>query len=79
MVTISVDREKLRAIVGRYYEEPIARALIKLRIGPNAVTLAGLALAGVTAYLIAVDHLIWGGVMLIVSGLLDSIDGRWRA
>ena len=75
MVTITIDRERLRAVVGRYYEEPIARALIKLRIGPNAVTLSGLALAGVTAYLIAVDHLVWAGVMLIVSGLLDSIDG----
>lgn len=70
-----MDRAKLRAAVGRYYEEPIARALIALRIGPNAVTLFGLALAGVTAYLIAIDALVWGGVMLLVSAGLDSIDG----
>ena len=74
-MAIGIDRAKLRAAVGRYYEEPIARALISLRIGPNAVTLFGLALAGVTAYLIAIDQLLWGGVLLIVSGLLDSIDG----
>ena len=70
-----LDRAKLRAAVSRYYEEPIARGLIFLKIGPNAVTLTGLALAGVTAYLIAIDQLLWGGVMLLVSGGLDSIDG----
>ena len=74
-MAIGIDRAKLRAAVGRYYEEPIARALITLRVGPNAVTLLGLALAGVTAYLIAIDQLLWGGVMLLVSGGLDSIDG----
>ena len=71
----SLDRARLRAAVGRYYEQPIARGLIALRIGPNAVTLAGLALAGVTAYLIAMEALVWGGVMLLVSAGLDSIDG----
>lgn len=74
-MAITLDRAKLRAAVARYYEEPIARGLIWLHIGPNAVTLIGLALAGVTAYLIATDQLLWGGVMLIVSGGLDSIDG----
>ena len=74
-MAFSLDRARLRAAVGRYYEEPIARALIAVRIGPNAVTLAGLALAGVTAYLIAIDALVWGGVMLLVSAGLDSIDG----
>ena len=74
-MAIAFDRAKLRAAVGRYYEQPIARGLIWLHIGPNAVTLLGLALAGVTAYLIAIDQLLWGGVMLIVSGGLDSIDG----
>ena len=46
MVTVQIDRAKLRATVARYYEEPIARALIWARIGPNAVTLLGLALSG---------------------------------
>lgn len=72
---IAFNRAKLRAVAARYYEDPIARALIWLRVGPNAVTLLGLALAGVTAFLIATDHLLWGGLMLIVSGGLDSIDG----
>ena len=67
-MAIAFDRAKLRAAVGRYYEQPIARGLIWLHIGPNAVTLLGLALAGVTAYLIAIDQLLWGGVMLLVSG-----------
>ncbi|MDE2901138.1 MAG: CDP-alcohol phosphatidyltransferase family protein [Chloroflexota bacterium] len=74
-MAIGFDRARLRAAVGRYYEEPIARALIFLRVGPNAVTLFGLALACVTAYLIAIDELVWGGVMLLVSAGLDSIDG----
>jgi CDP-diacylglycerol--glycerol-3-phosphate 3-phosphatidyltransferase len=74
-VAIPLDRAKLRATVSRYYEEPIAKGLIFLKVGPNAVTLIGLALAVVTAYLIAIDQLLWGGVMLLVSGGLDSIDG----
>ncbi len=74
-MALPLDRARLRAAVSRYYEEPIARGLIFLKIGPNAVTLLGLALAGVTAYLIAIDQLLWGGVMLLVSGGLDSIDG----
>ena len=74
-MAFTFDRAALRRVVGRFYEEPIARALIWLRIGPTTVTLFGLALAGVTAYLIAIDQLLWGGVMLLVSGSLDSIDG----
>ena len=72
---MAFTRAKLRAAAARYYEDPIARALIWLRVGPNAVTLLGLALAGVTASLIAMDHLLLGGLMLIVSAGLDSIDG----
>ena len=74
-MAISFDRATLRAAAARYYEQPIARTLLWLKIGPNAVTLFGLALAGVTAYLIAIDQLLWGGVMLLVSGALDSLDG----
>lgn len=75
MMAFSLDRSMVRTAVGRFYEQPIARALIFLRVGPNTVTLFGLALACVTAYLIAIDHLVWGGVMLLVSAGLDSIDG----
>jgi CDP-diacylglycerol--glycerol-3-phosphate 3-phosphatidyltransferase len=48
---------------------------MKLKIGPNTVTLFGLALASVAAYLIAIDELLWGGVVLAISGALDSVDG----
>ena len=44
---------KIRNITARYFEIPIAKFLIKLRISPNLVTLIGLALAIVSAYLIA--------------------------
>lgn len=70
-----IDRTKLRQAMARWFEQPIARTLLKLKIGPNVVTLFGLVLASVAAYLIAVDELVWGGVLLATSGVLDSVDG----
>jgi CDP-diacylglycerol--glycerol-3-phosphate 3-phosphatidyltransferase len=74
-MSIAIGRTKLRQATARWFEQPIARTLLRLKIGPNAVTLFGLVLASVAAYLIAVDELVWGGVVLAISGALDSVDG----
>lgn len=74
-MAITIARTKVRQATARWFEQPIARTLMKLKIGPNAVTLFGLVLASVAAYLVAIDELLWGGVVLGISGALDSVDG----
>lgn len=54
---------------------PIVRILSKSGITPNALTLTNLALNIVAAYFIATGHFIVGGVLILVSGLFDLLDG----
>ena len=46
------------------------------RVTPNGVTWFGFAMHLPIAYLIATGHLVWGGVLLIVFGLFDTLDGE---
>ncbi|MGA8848970.1 MAG: CDP-alcohol phosphatidyltransferase family protein [Dehalococcoidia bacterium] len=54
---------------------PIVGILSKSGITPNALTFINLALSIVAAYIIATNHLILGGVLVLVSGLFDLLDG----
>jgi CDP-diacylglycerol---glycerol-3-phosphate 3-phosphatidyltransferase len=54
---------------------PIVGILSKSGITPNALTLINLALNIAAAYVIATNHLILGGVLVLVSGLFDLLDG----
>jgi len=54
---------------------PIVGILSKSGITPNALTLINLALNIVAAYVIATNHLVLGGVLVLVSGLFDLLDG----
>jgi len=55
--------------------DPIVGILSKSGITPNALTLINLALNIVAAYVIATGHLLIGGVLVLVSGLFDLLDG----
>jgi len=54
---------------------PIVGILSKSGITPNALTLINLALNIVAAYVIATNHLVLGGVLVLVAGLFDLLDG----
>jgi CDP-diacylglycerol--glycerol-3-phosphate 3-phosphatidyltransferase len=54
---------------------PVVRILSKSGVTPNALTLTNLALNIVAAYFIATGHFIVGGVLILVSGLFDLLDG----
>jgi CDP-diacylglycerol--glycerol-3-phosphate 3-phosphatidyltransferase len=54
---------------------PIVRILSKSGITPNALTFINLALNIVAAYVIATGHFLPGGVLVLVSGLFDLLDG----
>tara|TARA_Y100001936_G_C15968713_1_gene609832 strand:- start:271 stop:882 length:612 start_codon:yes stop_codon:yes gene_type:complete len=70
---------KIRNTTAKYFEIPIAKFLIKLGITPNLVTIIGLALAIVTAYLIAdqsiTNHFLLASIVMILSGVMDLFDG----
>lgn len=53
----------------------IVAALIKLRIRPNHLTMAGFVMSIVVASIFAQGRFHLAGVMLIVAGLFDMVDG----
>jgi len=50
-------------------------ALQRLRISPNQVSMAGAALNIAAAALVVADHLIYAGVVFLVAGCFDMLDG----
>jgi len=54
---------------------PIVGILSKSGITPNALTFINLALNIVAAYVIATGHFLLGGILVLVSGLFDLLDG----
>jgi CDP-diacylglycerol--glycerol-3-phosphate 3-phosphatidyltransferase len=70
MNLINIRRNLAYRITG-----PIVRILSKSRITPNTLTLMSLVLNIVAAYVIATSHFCLGGVLILVSGLFDLLDG----
>jgi CDP-diacylglycerol--glycerol-3-phosphate 3-phosphatidyltransferase len=54
---------------------PVVGILSKIGITPNALTFINLALNIVAAYIIATGHFLLGGVLVLVAGLFDLLDG----
>ncbi|MHC1578261.1 MAG: CDP-alcohol phosphatidyltransferase family protein [Dehalococcoidia bacterium] len=65
----------VRRNLGYRIASPIVKILSKSGITPNALTFINLALSIVAAYVIATGHLTLGGVLVLVSGLFDLLDG----
>ena len=65
----------MRAVLFRYYEEPVSAFFEKLGFSPNGVTLLGLAVTGVSALLIGTGALLIGGLVMLSGAALDLIDG----
>lgn len=55
---------------------PIISALIRLGVTPNGLTIAGLIAAVLCGCFIAIDQLLIAAVFLVLSGLLDALDGE---
>jgi len=55
--------------------DPVVRILSKSGITPNALTFINLALNIIAAYVIATGHFLLGGVLVLVAGLFDLLDG----
>ncbi len=68
-------REQIRNAVRSYFEEPGARLCRAMGLSPNAITLLGFAVCAVSAYLVAFEWLLWGGVAFLIGSILDLMDG----
>ena len=55
--------------------EPMLSALLKLHVTPNQVTIFGTLLNVAAAALIVLDHLIYAGVVFLLAGCCDMLDG----
>jgi CDP-diacylglycerol--glycerol-3-phosphate 3-phosphatidyltransferase len=55
--------------------DPVVRILDKSGITPNALTFINLALNIIAAYVIATGHFLLGGILVLVAGLFDLLDG----
>jgi CDP-diacylglycerol--glycerol-3-phosphate 3-phosphatidyltransferase len=54
---------------------PVVRILSKSGITPNTLTFINLAVNLIAAYFIATGHFLLGGVLVLVAGLFDLLDG----
>ena len=68
-------RARARHLLARYFEEPGARFLYALKVTPNVVTLLGLAVTAVAAYWAARGVFLSAGLLLLLAGVLDMLDG----
>ncbi len=64
-----------KAWVTRYVITPLARVLLVLHVPPNALTLAGLAVAAAAGYLLSEGHLLMGGIVMLAGASGDMLDG----
>jgi len=55
---------------------PLGRAIGRIGITPDALTVLGVAFAAGTALAVATGHIVWGCVGIILSGLGDLLDGN---
>lgn len=65
---------KLRGLFDRVMR-PIGRALGRTPLSPNAVTLLGVMVQGVVAYMIVEGRLLTAGLVAVFAALFDAFDG----
>lgn len=54
---------------------PLVSALERLKVTPNQVTIAGTILNVGAAVLVVADHLIYAGIVFLLAGCFDMLDG----
>ena len=66
---------EIRKMLGVYLTRPVVHLLVKTSITPNTITWFGFLLSVVAAALIATEHLLVAGLLVLVAGLFDLVDG----
>jgi CDP-diacylglycerol--glycerol-3-phosphate 3-phosphatidyltransferase len=70
-----VNLSEVRHTAAEYSTARLVNVIRKTRVTPNILTLIGLAVSGVAGAMIALDDLLLGGVLVLVSGVFDLLDG----
>ncbi|MFQ6082199.1 MAG: CDP-alcohol phosphatidyltransferase family protein [Candidatus Aminicenantia bacterium] len=58
------------------YINPIADFLAKYKVHPNLITILGALIGLLSGILFYFHHLFWGSIVLLICGLLDTLDGK---
>lgn len=78
MYVKSMNQAKLveiRKTAGNFLTQPVVKLLGRTRISPNAITWLGFLLTLVAAALIGCGNLFVGGIIVLVAGFFDIVDG----
>ncbi len=67
--------EKTRKLMANSVTPPLARLLAKTPLTPNALTWLGFFITVGAAVLIVTDHFLASGIVVLVAGLFDLLDG----
>lgn len=70
-----IGRDDARRALSNYVETPVALLMSRVGLTPNLVTIIGLLIAGVAAYLIGVGLWWAGGLVALFAGIFDMFDG----
>ncbi len=70
-----IGRDEARRALSNYVETPVALLMGRMGLTPNLVTIIGLLIAGVAAYLIGVGLWWAGGLVALFAGIFDMFDG----
>lgn len=68
-------RALARSIINRFLEKPLILILKRLGVSPNLITILGLGITLLSAYLISNGQFMIGGIVLIISSTFDLLDG----
>ncbi len=66
---------EIRKTAANFLTQPIVKLLARTRISPNTITWLGFLLTLVAAALTGSGNLIAGGIMMLVAGFFDIVDG----
>jgi CDP-diacylglycerol---glycerol-3-phosphate 3-phosphatidyltransferase len=67
--------QDLRRQAGRLISDPLVPLISRLKLTPDIMTTIGLVVNLVAAVVIGFGHLLWGGIIFLLAGLFDLLDG----
>jgi CDP-diacylglycerol---glycerol-3-phosphate 3-phosphatidyltransferase len=70
-----LNLENIRRLISDRIAPPVARLLINTPLTPNVVTWTGFFVTAGAAVLIVTEHLFAAGIVVLLAGLFDMLDG----
>lgn len=64
-----------RRKISVHFTVPVAKALSHTPITPNAITWIGFVIIWGAAFLVATQHFLWGGIVVLAASVMDAFDG----